>query len=308
MHSLGSRFSWVLALFAAATVLACGARTHGARDNEALGGSASGGTASIPSGNVGSLSSGGLMGVGGISLATPCADSDGDGLHDGVEGRSSNSSYAPDDDADMVPNYLDLDSEGDGLPDAVEGDATPCQMFALDSDSDGQPNFLDHDSDNDGLVDALELEGGFDSRRPDTDSDGCEDLAEYHFGRCDPAVVILRDRCFSDAGQELSLEVTATFMGLVDVKLGIEPLNDEASAFPLLLTAAQVKPASAGVIVDGQLLQVGTGATVTFLATAEGRTPEQVRAYSLSIYGESVGNLADVNVLWLDRGECPIPK
>jgi hypothetical protein len=303
MHSLGSRFSGVLALFVAATVLACGARTHRGRDDAALGGSAN-----TPSGNAGSTSSGGFTGVGGTSVPTPCEDADGDGLSDGVEGRSSNSSYAPDEDADMVPNYLDLDSDGDGLPDAVEADTTRCQMFALDSDGDGQPNFLDDDSDEDALVDALELEGGFDSRLPDTNADGCEDLTEYHFGQCDPPAVVLRDRCFSDAGQEISLQVTAIFMGLLDVKLGIEPRNDEANAFPLILTAAQVKPASAGVIVDGQLLQVGTGATVTFLASSEGRTPEQVRAYSVNISGERVGHLADVNVLWLDAGECPIPK
>lgn len=121
----------------------------------------------------------------GLSTAYECligtnpydADSDGDGIPDGLEigpdpfqprdtdGDGHIDALDPDDDGDGiptatellfgphtqdtdgdgVPDYRDPDADGDGIPDGIEGIA--------DIDGDGVPNFLDMDSDGDGFCD-----------------------------------------------------------------------------------------------------------------------------------------------------------
>ncbi len=88
-------------------------------------------------------------------------------------------------DADVQPNFLDLDSDNDAIPDVIEAgfidvdedglmDANQvATMNPLDFDSDGIEDVLDLDSDNDGLTDALE--GGSE----DEDGDGrVDDFAD----------------------------------------------------------------------------------------------------------------------------------
>jgi gliding motility-associated-like protein len=123
-------------------------------------------------------------------------DSDGDGLSDQYEGLNLcfdcgfldnnidgyddraqlNSKYpAVDTDADLAPDFLDLDSDNDGIPDAVEAGNDP--KVPADTDKDGTPDFRDIDSDNDGILDALEA--GADPAVPvDTDRDGTPDFRD----------------------------------------------------------------------------------------------------------------------------------
>ena len=99
----------------------------------------------------------------------PCgADTDGDGILDGIEFGSGET--AVDSDGDGMPDALDTDSDNDGVPDMEE--VVPGQPPA-DTDSDGIVDYLDTDSDNDGILD------GDDNCRivenpdqQDTDSDG----------------------------------------------------------------------------------------------------------------------------------------
>ncbi|MGB5983291.1 MAG: LamG-like jellyroll fold domain-containing protein, partial [Nonlabens sp.] len=114
-----------------------------------------------------------------FSLATTCADSDGDGLDD----------------------FLDLDSDNDGIPDNVEGQPTIGYITPtyVDSDGDGLmdvydstpnggpdgsigitpentdetdlPDYLDLDSDNDGIFDLVESGDNL----PDSNNDGRTD-------------------------------------------------------------------------------------------------------------------------------------
>ena len=94
-----------------------------------------------------------------VVMIDPAADSDGDGIVDGVEGIA-------DLDGDGVADYLDLDTDNDGIPDAIE--------TAVDSDGDAVADYRDLDSDNDGLFDALE--SGADPAL-DGDADGRIDVA-----------------------------------------------------------------------------------------------------------------------------------
>ncbi len=82
------------------------------------------------------------------------ADSDNDGLPDGVEVLNSFSPLSP-----QSEQYQD--SDGDGVSDTVEG--------ALGSDASAV------DTDRDGLSDALELLYQLDPYNPDTDQDGIVD-------------------------------------------------------------------------------------------------------------------------------------
>lgn len=86
---------------------------------------------------------------------TPGADTDGDGIRDGID---------PDIDGDGVPNGLDR------FPfDPRE---------SIDSDADGIGDFADLDDDNDGIPDLVELQAGTDPRSNDSDRDGVLDLAD----------------------------------------------------------------------------------------------------------------------------------
>ena len=109
------------------------------------------------------------------------ADSDGDGINDGIEFGSGEE--AVDTDGDGIFDALDTDSDNDGTPDAEE--VVPGQPPA-DTDNDGQPDYLDTDSDNDGVLDGddncrivenpdqldTDSDGEGDACADDTDGDG----------------------------------------------------------------------------------------------------------------------------------------
>ena len=110
-----------------------------------------------------------------LSMNKNNADSDGDGIPDGVEFYSY--LYAPvgsavnwwDPDGDGIPNWYDVDSDGDGIPDRLEGTG--------DVDGDGISNFLDTDSDGNGILDSVEA--GSNLLRPlDSDGDGIPDYLD----------------------------------------------------------------------------------------------------------------------------------
>jgi hypothetical protein len=95
-------------------------------------------------------------------------DSDHDGIADGTE-IGGDPLHPRDTDGDGTADYLDRDSDGDGIPDAIEKGANPAQP--VDTDGDGTPDYRDLDSDDDSLPDALES----DATGVDTDSDGIDD-------------------------------------------------------------------------------------------------------------------------------------
>ena len=72
-------------------------------------------------------------------------DTNGDGLHDGVNGFT-----AQDTDLDGIPNHLDLDSDGDGASDLSE-------IGGSDFNGDLQVDAWS-DSDGDGIVDAVDVD------------------------------------------------------------------------------------------------------------------------------------------------------
>ncbi len=92
------------------------------------------------------------------------ADTDGDGIPDGDEGREEERNT----DGDAWPDWRDLDSDGDGIPDASERGGAAA---AADTDGDGTPDYLDTDADGDGIPDAVEPAG-------DADGDGIPDALE----------------------------------------------------------------------------------------------------------------------------------
>lgn len=139
-------------------------------------------------------------------------DVDGDGFADSVDSNDNTQPGAldggtplsyPNNDADTVPDWLDVDSDNDGLTDVTEAggidadndgridgfldadldgfvdsvdtdnsttpaslDGTGTPLPQEDFDNDGRPNYLDIDSDNDGITDATEAGG------VDADGDG----------------------------------------------------------------------------------------------------------------------------------------
>jgi hypothetical protein len=99
------------------------------------------------------------------------ADTDADGLSDGVE-VGANPAQPTDTDSDGIPdvfesviadsdgdglvNSSDADADNDGIPDLLENGAPVLSGPYRDSDGDGIADYLDRDSDNDGLPDAME--------------------------------------------------------------------------------------------------------------------------------------------------------
>lgn len=73
-------------------------------------------------------------------------DSDGDGIEDRAE--TGPGGELMDTDGDGIPDLRDTDDDGDGLPTSEES--------TEDSDGDGLPDYLDPDSDNDGALDGAE--------------------------------------------------------------------------------------------------------------------------------------------------------
>ena len=82
----------------------------------------------------------------------PDADSDGDGISNGVEGTA-------DDDNDDIPNYLDPDSDNNNIDDEIEVGSDPANP--IDSDGDEIPDYLDDDDDDNGIPD-FDPENGID--------------------------------------------------------------------------------------------------------------------------------------------------
>ncbi len=141
-------------------------------------------------------------------------DTDGNGLHNGVQG-TGNALPLTDTDGDSRPNYRDKDSDGDGLTDAYEAggtdadgdgevdgftdtnnnglhDANDGNLSGVaptkpNSDTDAYPNYLDLDSDNDGIADVIEA-GGLDANKDgrqdgvDADFNGLSDLVDPNNG------------------------------------------------------------------------------------------------------------------------------
>lgn len=156
------------------------------------------------------------------SMAIECTeDADGDGAADLVEGDD-------DPDGDGLPNRLDPDSDGDGIDDAVEIGALPGRCGAgVHCDADGVPNRLDLDSDDDALGDAAERASGLDPCRPDTDADGCPDVADARGGCVPPEGAVLLDvRTCGEATAEVVLSVPAGATAPVPrVSLAVAPID-----------------------------------------------------------------------------------
>jgi len=93
------------------------------------------------------------------------ADTDGDGINDGIE-VGSNPAYPLDHDGDGRIDALDSDDDNDGLPTIFEQQQ--------DYDKDGTPDYLDTDSDNDGVSDGEEAG----MTLVDFDKDGIDDLID----------------------------------------------------------------------------------------------------------------------------------
>lgn len=74
------------------------------------------------------------------------ADSDGDGIPDAIEGRSSYTYTPP----------LGFDTDGDGIDDAFDSDNGGSGFFPQDLDMDSRYDYLDLDSDNDNENDSIE--------------------------------------------------------------------------------------------------------------------------------------------------------
>ena len=105
-------------------------------------------------------------------------DQDGDQVLDVDE-------LAGDDDADGVPNHLDVDSDNDGVPDGDDQADRDCDGDGVVDRIDPDPCFDDPalgDTDGDGLSDIEELLIGTSPFLIDTDGDGQSDADEYFFG------------------------------------------------------------------------------------------------------------------------------
>jgi heat shock protein beta len=94
------------------------------------------------------------------------ADTDGDGINDGIE-VGADPSHPLDHDNDKRIDALDSDDDNDGLPTIFEQQQ--------DYDNDGIPDYLDKDSDNDGVSDGEEAG----MTLVDFDGDGIDDLIDF---------------------------------------------------------------------------------------------------------------------------------
>ena len=135
-----------------------------------------------------------------------------DGLPDAVQDSPNNeqTNYSiaeSTDDADAIPNYLDLDADGDGLPDNVEAQTTTGYnppsgtvdangvftnytggLTPEDTDGDLVPDYLDTDSDNEGGNDTTEA--GITLANADADNDGLDDNTDATANYSDPGGTI----------------------------------------------------------------------------------------------------------------------
>lgn len=125
-----------------------------------------------------------------ISINSPDADFDGDGIPDAREAEFGTDIKNPDSDGDGMPDGWEvqhnfnpevddssLDSDGDGYSNLYESQNGGNPRSA-DHDFDGVPDDIDTDDDNDGLSDSQERTLGTNPFKSDTDSDGWSDSFE----------------------------------------------------------------------------------------------------------------------------------
>lgn len=279
--------------------LSCGGTSKNSNEDGAPG---SGG-APVGSSTGGQTTSGGS---GGTSTSA-CADTDGDGLSDELEGAGQE--YVVDEDWDLTPDCLDLDSDADGMPDAGEAALNaPCGV-PRDTDGDGIPNFRDTDSDNDGVDDFDEVRKGMNPHLSNSDGDACDDFVEFRFGECDPANFVLQGQCYGTMPRGITIEARSDIPdNTSDLSTEVEAVAPgwDADIATLSIEAALVSPAAGGTITDGALVAVDPGATVTFYLTPNNGW-EGDRQWVIRIVSESQGVVGESQVLW--RNDlCPILK
>ncbi len=111
------------------------------------------------------------------NLQITFADSDNDGVNDGLDAFPTDTTESVDTDGDGIGNNADTDDDGDGVGDA--SDAFPLDASeTLDTDGDGVGNNADTDDDGDGVddnYDAFPLDA---TETLDTDSDGLGNNAD----------------------------------------------------------------------------------------------------------------------------------
>jgi hypothetical protein len=108
------------------------------------------------------------------------ADSDLDGVNDGVDALPLDPTESVDTDGDGTGNNADEDDDGDGVADAQDAFPLDSTEWA-DNDGDGHGDNADTDDDNDGLSDQIEVETGTDPLDSDSDGDGLLDGVDVEF-------------------------------------------------------------------------------------------------------------------------------
>jgi hypothetical protein len=266
-------------------------------------GGASGVAGGIAGGSVGGAGIG-AGASGGHSSSQPCTDpdADGDGITDQVEGyMASLPEYASDDDQDGTPNYLDLDSDGDGMSDADEAGPHESCLPGRDTDVDGIPDFRDFDSDSDRVSDADEVLHGLDPHSADGDGDGCLDLREFTFGRCDDSDLLLGDECAGVSSGVTKVTVSGDIpAGLADVSAVVAESEDPMRP-PLWVQVVGIEPPSAGSISNGLLTSVNPKAVVELELVPEffPLTGTYTYRYDVALSSASEGVIASAGVLWM---------
>jgi hypothetical protein len=170
-------------------------------------------------------------------------DSDGDGISDRDEraaGYPCHYGQPLPDDGDGLEYALDDDSDGDGFTDRAESPGSPCASDPRDCDSDRVPSYFDRDSDNDGLWDEDEasLEAAC---TPDTDGDGCGDLAEHFWGDCALHRSVVR---VGEASPDVFFVVSSAPRAPIDVTLHVEDLEPVRAPVELELDVDTIATAS----------------------------------------------------------------
>ncbi len=145
------------------------------------------------------------------------------------------------DDADYIPNFLDLDSDGDGIPDNVEAQTTLdyvapsgiVNAFGVDTNyiaglipvnTDGvdKPDYLDLDSDNEGGNDTVEA--GLTLTGKDTDFDGLDDATDATVGYSDVNGTINNPSLLPDIDNDVNAGGDVDFRDAVFTLVNIPPL------------------------------------------------------------------------------------
>jgi hypothetical protein len=132
-------------------------------------------------------------------------DGDGDGLHDGLDDldgdgltnleETGTGATAVDTDADGIPNASDPDDDGDAIPTLTERqDAQALPATFTDADGDGAVNWLDTNADGSGQGDSVELRGDVDEDGILNYVDARDDLA------CASSQVVQGEACVAACG------------------------------------------------------------------------------------------------------------